>query len=45
MSARTRIVVDSVLHLIGNTPLLRLHRLTEGLRADVLVKAAYLGES
>lgn len=31
-------VADSVLDLIGRTPLVRLHRLTAGLRAQVLVK-------
>jgi len=31
-------IYDNVTELIGNTPLLRLHRLTDGLEADVVVK-------
>ena len=31
-------VYDNITDTIGNTPLVRLHRLTEGLEADVLVK-------
>ena len=34
-------VVDSVLELIGNTPLVRLHRVSEGIEADVLAKVEY----
>ena len=33
---------DSVLDLIGNTPLVRLHRVTEGIAATVLAKVEYL---
>ncbi|NUL49224.1 cystathionine beta-synthase [Cellulosimicrobium funkei] len=33
---------DNVLGLIGNTPLVRLNRVTEGLKATVLVKPEYL---
>jgi cysteine synthase A len=36
---------DSVLELIGNTPLVRLQRITEGLEADVLVKVEYVNPS
>ena len=34
--------VDSVVELIGNTPLVRLHRVTEGIAATVLAKVEYL---
>jgi cysteine synthase A len=34
--------VDSVLQLIGNTPLVRLSKVTEGLEAEIWVKAEYL---
>jgi len=33
--------VDSVVELIGNTPLVRLHRVTEGIAATVLAKVEY----
>ncbi|SDH40422.1 pyridoxal-phosphate dependent enzyme, partial [Pseudonocardia oroxyli] len=33
---------ESVLDLVGNTPLVRLRRLTAGLAAQVLVKLEYL---
>jgi cystathionine beta-synthase len=33
---------DTVLDLIGNTPLVKLHRVTEGIAATVLVKVEYL---
>lgn len=35
-------VADSVLDLIGGTPLVRLHRVTEGVAAQVLAKVEYL---
>ena len=35
-------VADSVIELIGNTPLVRLHHVTEGTRADVLAKVEYV---
>ena len=35
-------VVDSVLELIGKTPMLRLHRVAEGAKANVLLKLEYL---
>jgi cysteine synthase A len=38
-------VVDSVLELIGKTPMLRLHRVTQGVQAQVLVKLEYLNPS
>lgn len=31
-------ILDSVLHTIGRTPLVRLHRMTKGLRAEICVK-------
>ncbi|MGB8649977.1 MAG: cystathionine beta-synthase [Mycobacteriales bacterium] len=34
-------VSDSILDLIGNTPLVRLHRVTEGITATVLAKVEY----
>jgi cystathionine beta-synthase len=34
--------VDNVVELIGNTPLVRLHRVTEGISATVLAKVEYL---
>src|SRR5690606_19412828 len=33
--------VDNVVELIGNTPLVRLHRVTEGIAATVLAKGEY----
>jgi cystathionine beta-synthase len=33
---------DSILDLVGNTPLVKLHRVTEGIAATVLVKLEYL---
>ncbi|MBU7043340.1 MAG: cysteine synthase family protein [Theionarchaea archaeon] len=36
---------NSVLELIGNTPMVRLQRITEGLDADVLVKVEYVNPS
>lgn len=38
-------VVDSVLELVGNTPMIRLHKVTKGLEANVLVKLEYLNPS
>jgi len=38
-------VVDSVLELIGKTPMLRLHRVTEGVKSNVLLKLEYLNPS
>jgi len=38
-------IVDSILELIGNTPMLRLHKVTKGLEANVLVKLEYLNPS
>jgi cystathionine beta-synthase len=35
-------VADSVIALIGDTPLVRLHRVVDGARADVLAKVEYL---
>jgi cystathionine beta-synthase len=35
-------VADSVIELIGNTPLVRLHRVIDGARAQVLAKIEYL---
>ncbi len=35
-------IYDSILDLIGNTPLLRLNQITRGLSADVVVKVEYL---
>ena len=34
--------VDSVVELIGNTPLVRLRAVTEGIQATVLAKVEYL---
>jgi len=38
-------VVDSILELIGNTPMLRLHNVTKGVPANVLVKLEYFNPS
>ncbi len=38
-------VVDSVLELIGETPMLRLHRVMQGVEAQVLLKLEYLNPS
>ncbi|MHA2394907.1 MAG: PLP-dependent cysteine synthase family protein [Promethearchaeota archaeon] len=38
-------VIDSTLSLIGNTPLKRLNKVTDGLEADVLVKCEYFNPS
>lgn len=38
-------VVDSVLELIGDTPMIRLNRVTRGIRANVLGKLEYLSPS
>jgi cysteine synthase A len=38
-------VVDSMLELIGNTPMLRLHKVTRGIEAEVLVKLECLNPS
>jgi len=38
-------VVDSILELIGNTPMLRLHKITKGIEANVLLKLEYLNPS
>jgi len=38
-------VVDSVLELVGNTPMLRLHKVTTDIEANVLVKLEYLNPS
>ncbi len=35
-------VYDSVVDLVGNTPLVRLHKVTEGVSAQVLAKVEYL---
>ena len=35
-------VYDSVVDLIGDTPLVRLHRVTDGVPATVLAKIEYL---
>ena len=35
-------VVDSMLELIGNTPVLRLRKVTKGILANVYVKLEYL---
>jgi cystathionine beta-synthase len=35
-------IADTILDLIGNTPLVRLHKVTEGISATVLVKLEYL---
>jgi cystathionine beta-synthase len=35
-------VADSILELIGNTPLVRLHKVTDGAAAQVLAKVEYL---
>jgi cystathionine beta-synthase len=35
-------IADTILDLIGNTPLVRLHKVTEGVSATVLVKLEYL---
>jgi len=38
-------VVESVLELIGNTPMVKLRRITEGLEAEVYVKLEYMNPS
>lgn len=38
-------VVDSVLELIGKTPMLRLHNAAKGVKANVLLKREYLNPS
>lgn len=38
-------VVDSILELIGKTPMLRLHKVTKGIEASVLLKLEYLNPS
>lgn len=38
-------VVDNILELIGNTPLLRLRKVTEGIDANVFLKLEYLNPS
>lgn len=38
-------IYNSVLELIGNTPMVRLNKITKGLNADVLVKLEYLNPS
>ncbi len=38
-------VVDSVLDLIGKTPMVRLRNITKGIKADVLTKLEYLNPS
>lgn len=38
-------VVDSILELIGKTPMLRLHKVTEGIKANVLLKLEYFNPS
>ena len=35
-------IADTILDLIGNTPLVKLHKVTEGVSATVLVKLEYL---
>jgi len=38
-------IVNSILECIGNTPLLRLNKVTKGLKANVLAKCEYLNPS
>lgn len=38
-------IINSILDLIGNTPLLRLHKVTNGIEANVLVKLEYFNPS
>lgn len=38
-------ISDSVLDLVGNTPMVRLHRVTNGIASDILVKLEYLNPS
>ncbi len=38
-------IANSILECIGNTPLLRLNKVTDGLKANVLVKCEYLNPS
>jgi cysteine synthase A len=38
-------ICDSILEAIGNTPLVRLNRVTEGIAAEVLAKCEYLNPS
>jgi cysteine synthase len=45
MPKRQLCVADSVLDLIGNTPLLRLRKVAAGLRAHVYIKLEYLNPS
>jgi cystathionine beta-synthase len=35
-------IYDSILDVVGNTPLVRLHRVTHGIRADVVAKCEFL---
>jgi len=41
LPALTRGISDSVLEVIGNTPLVRLHRVTDGASAEVVAKLEY----
>ncbi len=41
-SAAKEEIYDSVLDVVGKTPLVRLHKVTRGLRADVVAKLEYL---
>jgi cysteine synthase A len=38
-------VVDTILELIGKTPMLRLHKLAKGIEANILLKLEYLNPS
>ncbi len=40
--AAREMIFDSILDVVGNTPLVRLHRATQGVRADVLAKLEFL---
>ena len=38
-------IYDSILQAVGNTPMVRLNRVTEGVDANILVKCEYLNPS
>src|SRR5437773_11602146 len=42
MPATPEEVYDTVLEVIGRTPLVRLHKVTRGIRADLVAKLEYL---